>query len=139
VKVFLEKVAVGLFGLILSLVGLSLVSSSSPLRSWDSNFLASSLILGLIFLAIGLICVFIGIKYRPGRYTKEEMEAFLGKVAVGILGSVMCIGGAVLAFLGLIGGGGGGMMGIGVTLVIIGFIILVVITKGGICECLAGC
>jgi len=98
----------------------------------------ASLILGLIFLAIGLICVFIGIKYRPGKYTKEEIETFLGKVVVGIVGSVMCIGGAALAFFGLFGGGGG-MMGIGVTLAIIGFIILAVVTRGEICECCSGC
>ena len=136
VKVFLKKVATGLFGLIFALVGLSLISLS--LGSGGSNFL-SSLILGFILLTIGLICVYVGIKYRPGKYTKEEMEAFLGKVVVGILGSVMCIGGAILAFFGLIGGGGGGLLGTGVTLAIIGFIILAVITKGGICECCSGC
>jgi hypothetical protein len=136
VKVFLKKVATGLFGLIFALEGLSLINSS--LRWWGSTFLAS-LITGLIFLMIGLICVYVGIKYSPGKYTKEEIATFLGKVFIGIVGAVMFIGGIFLAFMGFLGGGGSSFLAIGVTLVIIGFIILAVVTKGEICDCCSGC
>lgn len=74
---------------------------------------------------------------RRSGYGSGMSEGTQARIVIGLVGFILMMSGLGLLVSGL--GGGFGSLGGMITLMVIGFILLAIATKGEICNCCAGC